>query len=811
MLRDLRFALHVILKDRWYSAVAVVALALGIGVNATVFTLVNAVLIRGLPFRDSGSLYMLGSVKQQSGNAGQVSFADFRDWQQQSTSFSGLAAFAPRGVSVADDRAAPQQARGCAVTANTFGLLSQEPLVGRDFAPGDDRAGAEPVVMLGYAIWKTRYASDPAIVGRAIRINGAPMTVIGVMPDGMQFPTASELWIPAMPTKEQENRSARFLGVFGRLRPGVSRTAAQTEMNGIAARLAGVYSGTNKDFTSVQVATFNEWFNGGPIRTVFLAMMGAVAFVLLIACANVANLLLSRSVQRSREIAIRIALGASRWRVVRQLLIESTVLGFMGGAVGLLLALGGVRAFDAVTQNVGKPYWIQFTMDYTVFGFLAAVCLVTGVLFGLAPALQITRTNVNEVLKEGGRGNAGGTRARWMTGTMVVVELALTLVLLVGAGLMGRSFLKLYTRDLGIRTDHLLSMQMQLPESKYRDAAARRAFYERLAPRLSAIPGVESITFTTSVPPFGAARRDVDIEGRPVRAAGEKAPDAAVVLISPSFFDTIGVQLRRGRAFNDNDGAPGSEAVIVNELFASRLFPGEDPIGRRIRLTAEPLPGQAPAVETWRTIVGVAPTLRHGSMQDANPPMAVYVPYRQESPRGTILLARSRLDVGSIMNAVRREVQAVDQDQPVFTAQTFDDIMRQQRWPFRVFGSLFAIFAVIALIMSSVGLYAVMAYSVTQRTSEIGVRMALGADGRDVSWLVFRRGLMQMTIGLALGLAGAFAISRVLKALLVGITPTDPVTFVGITVLLAVVATAACLLPARRATRVDPLIALRAD
>ena len=813
MLRDLRFALHLIAKDRWYSAVAVLALALGIGLNATVFTLVNAVLIRGLPFKDSGSLYMLGPQRKDGGRTG-VSALDLADWQSQTRTFAGLAGFNNNGVNISDDTSAPQQARAAQLTPNTFALLDQPPLLGRGFAPGDDRAGGESIAIVSYTLWKTRYSSDPSVLGRSLRIDGKPHTIIGVMPEGMQFPSSTEVWTPLVPSKtDAASRSARFIQVFGRLKRDATRAQARTEMNGIAARLAAAYPATNKDYTRVDVETFNERFNGGPIRVVFLSMMGAVGFVLLIACANVANLLLARSTHRSREIAVRIALGATRWRVIRQLLIESVVLGFMGGGLGLLLALVGVRLFDNAVADSGKPYWIVFSMDYVVFGYLAAICVVTGVLFGLAPALQISKTNVNEILKEGGRGNAGGRRARWLTGTMVVLELALTLVLLVGAGLMVRSFLKLYRMDIGIKTENLMAMQMRLPDQKYPTADTRRAFYERLAPRLAALPGADSVSLTTSVPPFGGGRRGFEIEGRPALKPEEKAPEAGIVAISPQFFDTVGVQLRRGRAFNDTDGAPGSETVIINDKMASQYFAGEDPIGRRIKFTTPAaVAGQpAPPVQMWRTIVGVSPSIRHSQPQDAEPPAVVYRPYRQDPPAGVSLLVRSRLDAGAIMNAVRREVQAVDPDQPVFTIQTMAQMIAQQTWPYRVFGSLFAIFAVIALVMSAVGLYAVMAYSVTQRTTEIGVRMALGAEGSQVSWLILKRGLWQLGLGLSIGLAGAFGLSQVLTTLLVQVTPTDPVTFSSITGLLAVVAIAACLIPARRATRVDPLVALRAE
>ena len=811
MLKDLKFALHLIVKDRWYSAVAIIALALGIGVNATVFTLVNAVLLRGLPYKDSGQLYML-TAQPAKGGRSPISPFELEDWRSQSKSFSALAGMSNTGVNIADDRAAPQSVRATRLTANAFGLLGQQPLFGRDFAPGDDAPGAERVVLLGYALWKNRYGDDRSIIGKALRVDGKPATIVGVMPEGMMFPSQSEMWVPLVRAPE-DKRSSRYVQVFGRLRSDVSRGEATTEMNGIAARLASSYPDTNKEHPKVNVETFSERFNGGEIRTVMLAMMGAVTFVLLIACANVANLLLSRSVHRSREIAVRIALGATRWRVVRQLLIESICLGVMGGAIGLGLAMIGVRLFDRAVEGSGKPYWVIFTFDATVFSFLAAICVLTGVIFGLAPALQVTKTNVNDVLKEGGRGNAGGVRARWLTGTMVVLELALTLVLLVGAGLMIRSFMKLYTLDLGIKTDNLLVIGVGLSNTKYPNADARRTFYDNFGPRLATIPGVQSVAFTTGVPPFGANSRQYELEGGPVRGPEQEAPRVSTVTVSPEFFDTVGVQIRRGRGFTTTDGNAGAETVIINERFAAEVFKNADPIGRRLRFVqAPPAAGQpAPAAPVWRTVVGISPTIRHANSQDAEPTSVIYLPARQDPPGFSNVMIRTALPPGSLMTAVRDQLRSVDPDQPVQNVQTMAQMLARQMWPYRVFGSLFAIFAAIALVMSAVGLYAVMAYSVTQRRTEIGVRMALGANGGDVRWLILRRGLWQMGLGLALGLAGAFGLSRVLRTLLVQVTPTDPLTFGVITVLLTGVALAACIIPATRASRVDPLVALRAD
>jgi len=808
MLQDLRFTFRLIAKERWFSAAAIVALALGIGVNAVGFTLVNAAFLRGLPFDGADRLYMLAWQGRPGRRS--VSHADLQDWRDQSRAFSGLAAFSNAPMNISDAHALPEQVRGTRITANAFNLLRQPPLLGRDFAPGDERKGAEPVIIICHSLWKNRYDSDPQVLGTPLRVNGQPATIVGVMPDGMRFPDNTEVWTPAIPTEAQERRDARSLLVFGRLTDARSRREAQTEMNGIAERLAAAYPDTNKDLAGVRVETFTERFVGGAARTMFLVVMGAVGFVLLIACANVANLLLSRSANRVREIALRTALGATRWRVVRQLLVESVVLAFIGGSIGLLLADWGVRVFDAAVTDPGKPYWIDFRVDYVVFGYVAAICVLTAILFGLAPALHVSRTNNNEVLKEGGRGSTGTRRARWLSGTMVVTELALTVVLLAGAGLMIRSFMKLQTFDVGFPIDHLMTMRMQLPETKYANAEARRAFYARLEPGLAALSGVEAVAITTTVPPFRAGERSFEIDGRPARQPDAQSPNVATVTISPRFFEVVGVRMRRGRAFHDTDGAAGSETVIINERMASQFFAGEDPIGRRLRFVPrEPAPGQPAPV--WRTIVGICPSIRHSETREIEPSAVVYIPHRQDPPSSASLLVRSQLQPSSLVESLRRGVQAIDSDQPVFTIQTLDQMLEEERWPFRVFGVMWAIFAVIALVLSSVGLYAVMAYSVTQRTPEIGVRMALGAQARQVRWMILKLGLVQLALGLTLGLAGALALSRVLQEIIVGISSTDLITFATITVLLTIVSVAACLLPARRATRVDPLVALRAE
>jgi predicted permease len=799
----------MLVKDPWFTLVAVLALGLGIGVNSTVFTFVNAVLVRGLPFANPDQIVHLNARNTAEGNGLGVSYPDYQDWRAQAKSFASLAAYQGIAANISDSGHPPERANGAKVTANAFDIIGERPIRGRGFQEGDDRRGAEPVVLLGYGLWKTRYGSDPNIVGRSIRINDASTTIIGIMAEGMKFPNNNDLWLPLVPDAQMERRDARSMNLFGRLQPGVKLKQAQTELAGITRALEQQYPDTNKAIAA-EVMTFNDRFNGGPIRIVFLALMGAVGFVLLIACANVANLLLSRSARRSREIAVRIALGASRGRVIRQLLIESTLLAFLGGAFGLLLSQIGVRLFDLAVADVGKPYWIKFTMDTTVFGFLVAVCFATGVLFGIVPALQVSKTNLNDILKEGGRGNAGGRRARWLASSMVVAELALTIVLLAGAGLMIRSFMKLYSMDVGVDTSRMLTMRLTLPDKKYPTPEQRRLFYDALLPRLFAVPGTAAASITSAPPAAGAGSRQLEIEGR-APADAKKLPDVTTMFVSDTYFDTLGVTMRQGRALRDSDGKPGSEGVVVNARFASQYFPGEDVIGKRIRLKPD---GRAPDVKEqkpWLTIVGVAPTVRQRNVQDVDPDAVAYLSYRLEPPSGTAILVRSQGVPGSLISAVREAVQATDPDQPVFGVQTMDQLFAQNRWPYRVFGSMFTIFAIIALVLASVGIYAVTAYSVTQRTQEIGVRMALGAQAGQVTWLILRQGLVQLAIGLTIGTAGALAATPVLRALLVQITPSDPVTLAGIGLIFTAVTIGACLIPARRATRLDPLKALRID
>jgi predicted permease len=804
MLHDVRFGLRVLLKNRAFTAVVVATLALGIGVNTAIFTIVNAVVFKGMPFDNPQELAFISS------NRGAISYPDLIDFRERGQSFKGLGAFTFLPADLSDDDAAAERVTGTRVTANTFSLLGALPLIGRDFTPTDEQRGAAPVVLLSYGLWTTRYGSDAAILGRAIRINLVEYTVVGVMRPGEGFPNDTRLWVPLIPDAAAENRNARNLVVFGRLGDGVTFERAGVELKTIAGALAQAYPDSNKDIEA-NIAPYTERGTGGPVRVILYSLLGAVCFVLLIACANVANLLLARAVRRTRETSIRTAIGASRWRIVRQLLVESVMMSVLGGVIGLGVGLLGVRWFDAATVPTGRPYWLEFTMDFRVFGYFAAISIFTGILFGLAPALQVSKSNVSQNLKEGGRSGTG-KRAGRMTDVLLVGQIALTIVLLVGAGLMIRSFLITQQFDIGVNTENLVSAQLTLPSARYPQPADRVAFQERLQERLEAVPGVDALTIVSQPPGGGAQMQTLKIDGREMADANNRLPTVYRLVVVPDYFDSLELPIGRGRGFSETDGTPGAEAVIVNETFVARYFPDTDPIGSRLRLGQDVNRGTEDTAAPWLTIVGVSPPVfQQSPQQDLSMQPMVYVPFRQDPLTAFTILARTRVGGDAVVTAIRNELRQLDRDLPLYNIRTMDELLSQRNWPYRIFGTLFATFAVIALLISAVGIYAVTAHGVGQRTQEIGVRMALGADRRDILWLVLKQGTLRIAIGLVLGVLAAFGASRVFVSILVNTTPTDPTTFVSICLLLVAVTLLACFVPARRATRLHPTQALRVE
>jgi len=676
-------------------------------------------------------------------------------------------------------------------------MLHVHPVIGRDFLPSDAFSGAAPVLMIGYTVWQNRYAASPSVIGHRVRVNEKSATIIGVMPKGFMFPTVVDLWMPLVPTPNDLKRDNRQLQVFGLLRPGVKLPAAQADLAGIAQRLAAQYSDTNKDITALAMS-FNERYNGGNIKMVFLLMLASVGFVLLIACANVANMMLSRAVARQREMSIRAALGASRWRVIRQLLIESVVLSVLGGALGLGLAASGVHWFDLATSDVGRPYWVRFTMDYSVFGYFAALCILTGLLFGTVPALRASRPDLNQVLQEGAR-SIGHHRGGRLAAVLVVFQFALTLVLLTGAGVFVHSLLNTLDSNKSVPSRQLMVARLQLPQDRYKDVAARQRFYDQLLPRLRALPGVTSAALASNPPGLGSAESPVEIEHQRSSDPAHR-PVVAFVTASPGYLSTIRVPLLLGRDFTPTDGAPSHQAAILTRATAERFWPGQSALGKRFRLFDDK--GKP---SDWITVVGVAANLVQ-DLTEQDPKPLLFVPVQQEDWGGISLVVES---TDNPTAAVRAAVQSLDQDLPLRSIFILNAAVEHQTWYLRLFSKIFMGFAIIALLMAAVGIYAVLAQATGRRTQEIGIRIALGASLRNIMLLVMRRGIWQIAIGLALGLTAAFPAARLMASLPIGVSPTAPGVFLAVAALLAVVGLIACWLPARRAAKLDPVRAIR--
>jgi putative ABC transport system permease protein len=802
LLSDVRFAFRTLAKNPGFTAVVIVTLALGIGINAAVFTLMNTVLFKGFPLVEGNDRILYVSVGR-----GGVSYPDFEDWRAQAKSFEDLAVVADLPISLSDDGGFTESYNATRVSPNTFRLVGQRPIIGRDFSPSDATPGAAGVAILSYGFWERRFGKNPAIVGQAVRMNGAPTTVIGVMPQGFTFPERQDLWVPLTPTPDLQKREARDLWfAFGRMAAGVTIQRAAVEMETIGTRLEKAYARTNQGFRPV-VQNFAGFFIGPNATMLYGAMWGAVGFVLLIACANIANLLLARAMARSREISVRIALGAGRWHIIRQLLIESLLLSAAGGCGGWWMAKLGVRAYELIANP--PSYFdnvLDYRMDYRVFAYLVIISIATGFLFGLASALRLSKLDINAALKDGGRGSLsgarGGRRGRQLASLLVIGEMALAVVLLAGAGVMIRSFLNTYTADLGVKTTNVVTMLLKPPKSKYPSLEAQTSFFDRLITRLEAIPGVESIALADSLPTYSTSRVPYGLAGAPDVDELQR-PKLSASVISPSYFRTLGATLLSGREFNATDRISSIPVVIVNQRFASKFWPGEDPLGKRLRLFDGKTPG------AWLTVVGVVSNIVHYGRARPEFDALIYLPYRQEQAAFMNVIARTRARTGGLETAFRREVQALDSDLPVTYYMSLADRLSWVYASSRGIAILFLIFAAIALLLASIGLYAVIAHSVSQRTQEIGIRMAIGATDREIRKLVLLEGMLPLGIGLTIGLVASLAVNRVLKAALVQVSPADPIALAVASATLILAALLGCLIPARRAMRVDPAVALR--
>ncbi len=795
---ELRLRLRELAKNPGFTAVAVAMLALGIGVNATVFTVTNAVLFKGFPGveRPDRMLYIV-----PKGYNCCPSYPDFLDLREQAKSFTGVAIAHGVGRVVNDESGFPERVEVTEVSADTFKVTGRKPLLGRDFTASDEVAGAAPVAVLNYAFWERRYAKDPAVIGRTVRVSGAPTTIIGVMPEGYTFPQKIDMWVPLVRTERVMNRENHDTWMaFGRVADGISMESAQAEVEGIGKRIAAAYPATDKDHP-LEPRNFYQFFIGPDAPALYGSMWGAVGFVLLIACANLANLLLARAMGRSREISVRIALGAGRWRIVRQLLTESLLLSGMGGFLGWWLAKWGVQTYAAAMARKSSWLILDYSMDARVLVYLIAISIGTGVLFGLAPALRLSRLDVNSALKDGGRGATFGGRAKHLSAILVTAEMALAAVLLAGAGVMIRSFLKIHNSSMGVNASNVLAGLVDLPPSRYSRPEQRVSFFDQLTERLAGLPGVQSVALADVPPSSGSVKYAYELGGAPAAEVGAR-PTVSGVKISPNYFRTMEAPMLEGREFNDADSPSAAGVAVVNQLLASKYWPGEDAVGKRLRLFDGKTPGP------WLTVVGVVSNIVQNDTNRQRVDSVAYLPYRQNPGGGMWVFARTYVPAASLTNAFRREVQTLDPDLPVFGPFVLLDRL-EGWWDSRFYGILFSIFAAIALLLASIGLYTVVAHAVSQRTQEIGIRMAIGATSGDILGLLLFRGMLPLGMGLAIGLGASFGVNRVLSSALVGISPSDPVTLLAASAVLILAGALGCWIPARRAMRVDPVIALR--
>jgi len=813
---DLRYGWRMLGKAPGFTAVAVLTLALGIGANSAIFSVVYSTLLRPLPFPHADQLQMIWETDASLGlTRGAVAPAQFLDWQRQSRTFDKMSVERTWFYTLTG-RAEPEQVWGMATSTNFFQLLAIKPMAGRDFLAEEETPGRNQVVILSYGIWQRRFAGDPAILGQSIQIDEKPYIVVGILPRGFSlFGTSRQfdVWTPFAFDPAHMNRDDHSVLVFGRLKPEATQEQAQAEMETILQRLRRDYPDT--DTSGVRVSPMQD----EPVRDIRPALMllvCAVGFVLLIACVNVANLLLARSASRSREIAIRAALGAGQWRIVRQLLTESLLLSFAGGVFGLLLAEGGLRLLHVILPPQGGlgelPRMNEIGLHPVVVGFTFLICCVTGVVFGLAPAIQIAHTSLSETLKEGSRGSTGARRGRFVSAALVVSEIALSLLLLVGAGLLVRSFALLINEDIGFRPEHLLTMQVWLPETHYADGRPLVNFYGQALDRVRAVPGVESATAANFLPMSGWFDLcDFDIQGHPAPPPGKEFTGHYTVVDS-QYVHTMGLALKEGRDFSSADGAETQGVVIVNESLAHQYWPQQDAIGQEISIHVPPssAPWKPQQRNNWLRVVGVVGDIRDWSWNQQLPD-ELYLPYTQNPSRLMRLVVRTNAEPESMTTAIRHTLESLDPNQPVTEIRTMDQLVDSALARRRLSMILLAIFAGFATLLAGIGIYGVMSFAVSQRTHEIGIRLALGAQPRNLVNMIVGEGMMLSMVGVLLGFIASMLSMRTIRSLLYGISALDPVTFFGVAAFLAAVAFASCYFPARRATKVDPIQALRSE
>ena len=803
MWSDIRYGIRALLKNPAFAAVAVIALAVAIGANTAIFSVVNTVLLRPLSYKDAAHI-VIPALTNPAKNVdrGNVSYVDYLAWKHDQV-FEHAAFYreATFDVTGGDE---PEQVQVASVSEDYFSVIGTEPSLGRSFLPEEQQRGSLFVAVLSHGLWQRRFGSDPGILERTIGLNGEIFRVVGVMPPDSQWPKALEVLYPMRlgtnPPAYAQRDDNFVWGAVARLKPGQSLAQAQAHLQSIAGRMEQEHPEARRGWSATAIP-IHEWVVGRQFRLALLVLFGAGALVLLIACANIANLILARAVSREREFAIRIAVGAGKFRLIRQLMVESLLLGLLGGVVGLMLALLSIKLLVASAPG-NIPRLNEVSLDARVLAFVLAVSVLTPLAFGLIPAAQASKVDLNESLKDGGRSATGGLRGRRIRHLLVAVEVALALLLSISAGLMIKSFVRLQQVDPGFRVENLLTMRITLPRTRYPNNGVVATSYENILDRIKSLPGVESDCASSSLPLGGGGyylSRSFLAEGLPEPPAGADYPGHWMV-VTPDYFDTMGISLLRGRSFTKEDTAESPMVIIINESMARQMFPDENPLGKRIRSWRDE--------NKMREIVGVVADVRYLGRDDLVRPLA-YVPHRQDTWIALVLTIRTATDPASLINTIRSEIRGTDKDLAIAYVETMEQVLADSVSRPRFTVLLLSIFAFIALTLAAVGVYGIMSYSVTQRTHEIGIRMALGAQPRDLFKLIVGEGLVIASVGVAIGLAGASAVTRVLSSLLFGMTATDLTIYAGASVLLICVAMAASYFPTRRAVRVDPMASLR--
>jgi putative ABC transport system permease protein len=806
LFQDVRYGLRMLRKSPAFTLVAMITLALGVGANTAIFSVADAFLLRPVTFPDTDRLVMVMELSPgQTSDWNKVAPGNLEDWRQQSHSFEALAAgrWSNFNLTGSGD---PQRVQGFEVTAGFLDTLRVKPALGRNFLQGEDTPGHDQEVVLGNGLWERQFGSDPHIVGKTIKLNDRPLTVVGVMPKGFSFPLSAELWVPmALTAQERSSRDSHSLLVATRLSPGTSLHQAQAEMNAITGRLENAYPKTNQGWHA-RVIPVAEFVTEDLTRSYTLLLLGAVGFVLLIACANVANLQFARGTIRSREAAVRLSLGARRWRVVQQALSESVLLGLGGAVLGLPLAAVGVKLILAnMPADVAKfiPGWETIAVDWRAFSFALSISVLAGIIAGLAPALQAAGADLNEALKEGGRGGTTGSSRHRLRSTFVVLQVTLSLVLLVGSGLMVKGVRTLISLTHDFSPSTVLTFHLNLPDTKYKSEQQMSSFYDRMLEEVSATPGVRSAAIATQLP-FSEGYFSMNlfsIGGRPVSSAREQRA-AVIQYISPSYLSLLGITVREGRLLTNDDTASTLPVAVINQRMARRYWQNESAIGQRIRVG--PDDGAGP----WMTVAGVVADARNGWIS-SQPEPTIYIPYRQSPHRSTAVALRTEGSPLSVVSSLRSRVAQVDADLPLYEIMPYEEVIRESVIGFKYVAVMLSVLGVIALVLAAVGLYGVMSYLVASRTHEIGIRMALGAQRAEVLGMAVRWAVPLMTFGMLAGISAAFLLARLLASLLYGVKATDLATFTVAAVTLLAAALLATLVPARRATKVDPIVALR--